>query len=377
MSRNWFSIGILLASLGLSHLVSAEEGVTDSTILIGQTVGLTGTVAAPVKEMNEGANAYFSIVNKMGGVNGRKIELRTMDDKFDPALAAANAEDLITRQHVFALFQGRGTPHTEGILPILATYKVPLIAPTTGAALLRQPANHWVFNIRASYQSEVERGVDEFSLIGIKSIGLLYVDDSFGQDALEGFTKAMAERKLTPNMVTTFSRVNPDYLAAANTVSKAGPQGLIIISSSNNTLEMIKALRTVGSTSQIMILSVNSSGAFIKELGAASEGVIISQVMPAPNLVTTPLGEEFQKAAKATGATLSYAGMEGFVNAKLLVEGLRRAGRNLSREGFVRALETMKRVDLGGVVITYDEKDHSGSKFVELTIVGKGGRYVR
>lgn len=377
MFKNWLAAATAVLLAGVAMAASAEDGVTDSAILIGQTVGLTGTVAGPVKEMNEGANAYFTAINKNGGVNGRKIKLLTIDDKFDPALTAVNAESLITDQHVFALFQGRGTPHTQGILPILAAHKVPLIAPGTGAAALRQPVNHWVFNIRAKYQDEVAKAVEEFDTIGIKNIGLLHVDDTFGQDGLEGFDKAMAARKLSPVIIASFARVNPDYAATAASVIKANPAALIVVSSSGNTIEVIKAIRSAGSHMQIMTLSNNSSESFVKELDVAGRGVIVSQVMPAPHLISSVLGREFKTAAKATGATVSYAAMEGFVNAKLLVEGLRRAGRNLTREGLIRALETMQHVDLGGVMITYDAHDHTGSKFVELTIIDKNGKFLR
>jgi branched-chain amino acid transport system substrate-binding protein len=377
MHKNWRESVSALLLASMTFLASAEDGVTDGTILIGQTVGLTGTVAGPVKEMNEGANAYFNSVNKNGGVNGRKIEMRTLDDKFDPALTKANAETLIAKEHVFALFQGRGTPHTQGILPILAAHKVPLIAPSTGATIFHEPVNHWLFNIRAKYQDEVAKAVEHFSTIGIKNIGLLHVDDPYGQDGLIGFNKAMATHQLSPTIVIKFERVNPNYIATAATVIKANPQALIIVSSAKNTVEVIKAIRAQGSRIQLMTLSNNSSQSFVKELGAAGAGVIVSQVTPAPHLVSTLLGQEFKVASKASGATVSYAAMEGFVNAKVLVEGLRRAGRNLTREGLVHALESMQRVDLGGVLITYGENDHTGSEFVELTMIGKDGHFIR
>lgn len=367
----------LLLLAGTTLAASAEEGVTDNRILIGQTVGLTGIVAAPVKEVNEGANAYISQVNKQGGVNGRKIELITLDDKFDPKLTAANAEILIKKDHVFALFQGRGTPHTQKILPILAANNVPLLAPSTGATALHTPVNHLLFNIRARYQAEVAKIVEHLATTGIKSIGLLHVDDSFGQDGLDGFNNAMAALKLTPVIITKFARVKPDYAATAATIIKADPGALIIVSSSKNTIEVIKAIRAQGSHMQLLTLSNNTSQAFVKELGKTGEGVIVTQVTPPPDLVTTQLGQEFKVAAKASGATVSYAAMEGFVNAKVLVEGLRRAGRNLTREGFIRALESMQRVDLGGILITYSDKDHTGSEFVELTMIGKNGRFIR
>jgi branched-chain amino acid transport system substrate-binding protein len=377
MTKNWrfaFST-LLLASAGFS--ACAEEGVSADTILVGQTIGLTGTIAGPVKEMTEGAHAYFASVNQQGGVHGRKIELRILDDKFDPALAAANAETLIKKDHVFALFESRGTPHTQKILPILNANHVPLIAPSTGAAVFHTPVNHWVFNVRAKYQDEVAKGVEHFATVGFKSIGLLHVDDSFGNDGLEGFNKAMAARQLTPAIITKFARVKPDYDATAQTVIKANPAALIIVSSSQNTIEVIKAIRKLGSRMQIMTLSNNSSQGFVKDLGPAGAGVVITQITPAPDLITSRLGQEFQAAAKAVNATVSYAAMEGYVSAKVFVEGLRRAGHNLTREGFVHALESMQRSDLGGVMVTYGPDDHSGSEFVELTMIGRDGRLVR
>jgi ABC-type branched-subunit amino acid transport system substrate-binding protein len=370
----------LIASMlfiGTAITASAETGVTDSTILIGQTVGLTGTVAAPVKELNEGANAYFNLVNKQGGVHGRKIEMRMLDDKFDPALTLANAETLIKKDQVFALFGGRGTPHTQGILQLLEANNVPLVAPSTGAAVFHEPVRRLLFNIRAKYQDEVIRAVEHFDTIGVKSISILHVDDAFGQDGLAGFKKAMEARKLTPVAITKFARVNPDYKATATEVIKPNPGALIIVSSAKNTVEVIKAIRAQGGHMLIMTMSNNSSDAFVKDLGPAGYGVIVSQITPAPHLLTTPLGQEFHSATKNTKVTMSYAAMEGFVNAKVFVEGLRRAGRNLTREGFIHAMESMQRVDFGGLMVTYGPHDHTGSEFVELTMIGKDGRFVR
>lgn len=363
--------------IGTMFSASAEDGVTDSTILIGQTVGVTGTVAGPVKEMNEGANAYFSEVNKRGGVYGRKIEMRVLDDKFDPALTLANAETLIKKDKVFALFQGRGTPHTQGILPLLQASNVPLVAPSTGAAAFHQPSHRQLFNIRAKYQDEVAKAVEHFTTIGITAIGILHVDDAFGEDGLEGFRKAMAARRLAPVAVTKFARVKPDYAATAAEVIKANPAALIIVSSAKNTVEVIKAIRAQGGQMLIMTMSNNSSQAFVKDLGPAGVGIIVSQVTPTPHLLSTRLGQEFAAAAKAHQVTVSYAAMEGFVNARVFVEGLRRAGPKLTRDGFIRALESMQRVDLGGLMVTYGPDDHTGSEFVELTMIGKDGRFVR
>lgn len=376
MTKNWTTcIAALL--LIVANGAIAEEGVTDTTILIGQTVSMTGQVAGAVKELNEGANAYIAMVNKSGGVHGRKIVVRTMDDKFDPKLAAENANVLVNKDRVFSMFLNRATPHTEAILPILAPKGVPLIAPSTGASIFHKPVRPLLFNVRAKYQDEVAKAVEHFTTVGINKIGIAHVDDSFGGDGLEGFLSAMELRKLAPAVVVAFDRVKPDFPAAVKQILDADVRALVIVGSAPTTTALVKGIRAKGNQMQIMTLSNNSSTAFVKNLGAEGVGVIVSQVTPAPHLVTTLLGKEFLAAAKETKATVSYAAMEGFVSAKVLVAGLSRAGRNLTREGFVTALESIRNEDFGGLIINYGPNDHTGSEFVELTMIGREGRFVR
>ncbi len=369
---------MLLASIlvGCSVLVNAEEGVTDNSILIGQTVGITGQIAGPVKEMMAGANAYFSAINKAGGVHGRKIELRSLDDKFDPALAAANAETLIKKEHVLALFQSRGTPHTEAILPLLAANKIPLIAPSTGAMMFHQPISPYIFNVRAKYQDEVAKAIEQFSTVGIKKIALVHVDDTFGKDGLAGFEKAMAKQKMTAVSINKFDRVKADLDGVVNAVIKSEPQAVVIIGSASTTADIIKKLRAQSASVQLMTLSNNASQSFVDTLGSAGQGVMMSQIMPSPSALSNLLGKEFKTMAADNGVSPSYAAMEGFVGAKVLVEGLKRSGRNLSREGLFKAFESMHKVDLGGLMVNYGEQDHSGSEFVELTMISKSGKFL-
>lgn len=369
----------LLVFASLTSSAQAEEGVTDNTILIGQTIGLTGTAAGTVKEMNQGAAAYFANVNRRGGVNGRKIELKILDDQYLPEKAAANARTLIEKDQVFALFQSRGTPQTIAILPQLVAKKVPLVAPSTGAEALHSPVNRLVFNVRAKYQDEVVKAIEHFNTFGLKNIGLLTYekDDALGLDGLNGFNKGMAAYGLKSAIIEIFPRLNPKIDDVALRLVHAKLDALVIVSSGANTIDVIKAIRAHGGKMQIMTLSNNSSREFIKDLGADGTGMIVSQITPPPDSEASGLGREFAAAGKATGATVSYAAMEGFLSAKVLVDGLRRAGRNLTREGFVRALESMQRVNMGGVSLSYSDKDHTGSNYVELTLVGRDGRYVR
>ncbi|MGZ4001118.1 MAG: ABC transporter substrate-binding protein [Mucilaginibacter sp.] len=366
---------IILSSVSLTTL--AEEGVSKDKILIGQTIGVTGTVAGPVKEMLEGANAYFNAINLNGGIYGRKIKLITLDDKFDPALSAENTKKLIEGQHVFAMFQSRGTPHTQAMLPILEKYNVPLIAPSTGATIFHDPVLPLVFNVRPRYQLEVAKGIEFFALAGYKKIGLLHVDDTFGKDGLAGFKTAMQAHHLDPAVIASFARVNPDYALAATQIITANPAALIIVSSEKNTVEVIKEIRAKGGKMTIMTLSNNSSDAFISHLGKDAAGIMLSQITPAPELLSSVLGQELRTAGKGAKVTCSYAAMEGFVSAKVLVEGIRKAGPNLTREQFIKALESINREDLGGISLTYSANNHSGSEYVELTMIGKKRPYIR
>jgi len=193
---------LVLAATSLT--AAAQQGVTDDAILIGQTIGVSGQIAGSVREMDGGALAYLAAVNRAGGVNGRRIAIRTLDDHFDPKQAAANADILVKREHVFAMFLNRGTPHIQAILPILAAHGVPLVAPSTGAAIFRAPVNHLLFNVRARYQAEVAKTVRQFTAVGYRRSGMLHVDDSFGKGALEGVERAMASRKLAPFAVVGF-----------------------------------------------------------------------------------------------------------------------------------------------------------------------------
>lgn len=369
-----FLCGLLFAG---AQLAVAGDGVSNTTIRIGQTIGITGQIAAPVREMNQAAYAYIQRVNARGGVHGRTIEVVTLDDKFDPKLAASNARKLITEEHVFALFQSRGTPHTEAILPLLAEYGVPLVAPSTGATALHTPVNRFLFNVRSRYQAEVIKAVAQFQQTGITRIALAHVDDSFGRDALAGFNTGMASAKLAPAAVIAFSREKPDVKATVDAVVRADPQITIIVSSAPTAAGIINALRASGNKMQVMTLSNNSSTGFIESLGKNAPGIIVTQVTPPPDLLITELGQELKSLAKQYGLTPSYAAMEGLIAAKVLVEGLRRSDRALTREAFIRALESIRQYDLGGLSIHYQPDDHSGSEFVEMTMIGKDGRFRR
>jgi ABC-type branched-subunit amino acid transport system substrate-binding protein len=346
-------------------------------IKIGQTAGFTGPVAAGVKETAVGAMLFLDAVNARGGVNGQRIEISSLDDRFDPKLAAENARSLIA-QGVVALFLTRGTPHAEAIAPLLAEHKVALIAPSTGAMVLHQPVNPWIFNVRATYQREAERTVQHLNLIGIERIAIVQVDDSFGADAVIGALKGFTGANKRPLVHEKYDRVKPDFKPIATKIAAANAQVVLFIGSGSAVVDGIAEIRAAGSRAQLATLSNNASSGFVKSLKEHARGTIIAQVFPSERSMSAPIVREAYDLAKAKGIDgVTPAMLEGFTAAKVLVEGLKRAGPNPTRVGLQKALETFKKVDLGGLEISYSPASHTGLDFADLSIVGADGKMRR
>lgn len=365
---NWMAALLLCATV-----------TTHAQILIGQTAGFTGTVAAGVKETADGAKLYISAINAKGGVNGQKIELLSLDDKFDPKIAAENARILIEEKNVVAMFLTRGTPHTEAILPMLDKNGVPLVGPSTGAMAMHQPVKKYVFNVRATYQREAEKAALHLSTLGIKRIALVQTDDSFGSDGAIGALKGLTSVGLVAVVNEKFDRTKPDFSKIVPKIVAADTQAVIMVASGGAVVSGITALRAAGSGAQVVTLSNNASGGFIKSLGEQARGVVVAQVFPNERAISYKFIQEAQDLLRATkdGGELSPAMLEGFAAAKVLVEALRRAGPGVNRAKLHAALENMKKFDLGGLEITFSPDDHTGLDFADLSIIGTDGKFKR
>ena len=357
-------------------LLALAGTVGHGQILIGQTAGFSGPVAAGVKETTEGAKLYIDAINAKGGVAGQKIELISLDDKFEPKLAADNARVLIEERNVAALFLTRGTPHTEAIIPLLDKDGVPLIAPSTGAMTLHRPVRKHIFNVRATYQREAEKAISHLATIGMNRIAVVQVDDSFGDDGVAGAQKGLAAAKLTPVVLEKFNRSKPDFSKIGPDIAKSGAQAVLMIASGAAVVDGIKAIRAAGSGAQVVTLSNNASGGFIKSLGENARGVIVSQVFP--QSISYGLVKEANDLARAKGlGEASPAMLEGYAAAKVLVEALRRAGPKPSRERIQAALEGLSKFDIGGLEVNFTPQDHSGLDFADLSIITGDGRFRR
>lgn len=371
----WLS-GARRAAVAL--LVLGLAGAAQAQILIGQPTGVTGPVAAGVGENLQGIHLYLDHVNAQGGVNGEQIKLITLDDKFDPRLTADNARKLIEDHKVVALFMTRGTPNSQAVLPLLAQYRIALIAPSTGAMVFHRPVNPYVFNVRSSYQAESEKAIEHLHTTSQERIAVVHADDSFGADCLTGAMRGFERLKFQPAAVIKADRNKPDYTAIVPQLLAAHAQAVLWIGSSTAVSEGVKALRKAGSAAQIVTLSNNASSGFIKQLDGASRGVVVTQVFPNVHAMGYGINREAAALAKARGdIELSPQLMEGFASAKVLVEALRRAGPKPSRDRVIAALNGITDFDLGGLELSFSPGNHTGLKFVELSMIDRSGKFMR
>ena len=366
----WFTLFTLFA---FSQTVMAQ-GVTADTILIGQSAALSGPAEQLGKEMKAGAEAYFDVVNKSGGINGRKIKLVSLDDGYEPEKAAANTRKLIEEEKVLALFGYVGTPTSNAALPIFTAAKIPFIGAFTGAQSLREPFNRYIFNVRASYYDETEQIVAHLVLQGITKIAVFYQNDAYGKAGLAGVEIAMKKRMLEIAATATVERNTTDVTAAVGKLAKSGTNAVIMISAYKSCAAFIRAMKLAGGLQQFWNVSFVGSKALSQELGDEGRGVQISQVVPFPWSDVNLIVRDYQKHIGAR-EKYSFTSLEGYIAAKVLIEGLKRAGKKPTRESLVDGLASMGKTDLGGFTVTYTPTNHNGSSYVDLTIISRGGTF--
>ena len=371
-------LAIVLAASLPRFACAAENGVTNDAILLGQSVALTGPAAQLGIQMRNGVKAYFDYVNERGGVNGRKIELITLDDGYEPGRTVPNTKKLIEENKVFALIGYVGTPTSVPAIPVFTEAKVPFIGPFTGAEALRQPFNRYIFHVRASYYDETDKIVEQVVSTGGKNIAVFYQDDAYGQAGLKGVEIAMQKRGLKISALGTVERNTVKVEKAVQILNAAKPDAVVMVSAYTSCAEFIRQMKKAGSGTQFYNVSFVGSKALADALGTEGVGVAISQVVPFPWGTAVPVVKEYQQlSAKAGNKDYNFSAIEGFLVAKVFVEGLKRAGRDLNREKFIDTMEKMQDVDVGGFFVSYSPKSHAGSKFVDLTIIARDGKFLR
>ncbi len=354
-----------------------SSGIVDNRIVLGQSAPFSGAATQLGLQFHLGAQLYFEQLNQKGGVNGRRIELRRLDDGYEPERCAAN-----TKQHisdgVFALFGYIGTPTSVVALPLATEAKIPFFAPFTGAQVLRDPFNRYAIHVRASYYDETAAIVRQITTTGIKKIAVFYQNDAYGKAGLEGVNRALSALNMQPAGLGTFERNTIDVDKALSDIMAQRPEAIVQIGAYKACATFIRKVRAVGYAGNLYNVSFVGTQALSEELGAMARGVVVSQVMPFPYSPVTLLSGEYLAALKdKRGVNPNYSGMEGYVAAKVFTEAVKRAGANLSRESFIAAVEGMRSVDFGGFPVEFGPNKHTGSKFVELTLLTEDGRVRR
>jgi branched-chain amino acid transport system substrate-binding protein len=372
----------LLLSLALAVVaagpIHAQDGVTDKTVVIGQSAAFSGPAAQLGIQMRAGAKLWLDHVNNAGGIHGRQIELRTRDDKYESTLAAENTKRLINDDRVFALFAYVGTPTSQASMPIFTEARVPFIGAFTGAELLRAPFNRYIFNVRASYYDETEAIVEHLTRIGARKIAVFHQADSYGQAGLDGTTRALTKRNLKVHSLGTVERNTTNVAEAVKAIDASQPDAVVMISAYTSTAEFVRQMKKAGSLASFYTVSFVGSKALADALGKEGHGVTISQVVPFPWSPLTPIVKEYlDLAKKSRDFEVNFSSLEGFIAAKVLTEGLRRTGRDLTRERFVAALEGITNLDLGGFGVSFSANNHNASRFVDLAMIGREGKFVR
>ncbi|MDB5859066.1 MAG: Amino acid/amide transporter substrate-binding protein family [Ramlibacter sp.] len=368
-------LSLILATTA-TFAARAETGVTATEVLVGMSNAQSGPASALGTKLKAGAQAYFAKVNAAGGVHGRRIKLVSYDDGYEPDRAVAMTGKLIDEDKVFTLFGYVGTPTSSAVLPLVSKAGIPYVAPFTGAELLRTPVNRVVFNVRASYFDETEAMVERLTRdLGVRKIGVFIQDDAYGNAGKAGVMRALVKNNLTLVGEGKYKRNTTEIDSALAALKQAAPEAVVMVGTYKACAAFVKQARAAGFRPRFLNVSFVGTSDFIKEAGADAEGVYITQVMPSPDDAALPLVKQYQADMKAAdGAETDYTSLEGYLDAVVLVEALRKAGPGLTRASFIGALEGMQ-ADLGGVKVEYSPRSHQGLKGIFHTVV-RGGRPV-
>jgi len=368
----------LAALLAADVSAFAEDGVSADKIVFGQAAALEGPASALGQGMKMGLEAAFAEINKAGGVKGRKLELKSVDDGYEPTKSIEAVKKLLEEDKVFALAGAVGTPTSAATQPIATAAGAPFIGAFTGAEFLREPYKPLVMNIRASYFQETEAMVEHLTKdLGASKIAIMYQDDAFGQAGLAGVKKALEKRQMQLAGEGTFERNTVAVKAALLAVKKAEPQAVIMISPYKPAAEFIKLAKQIKLDAIFVNISFVGSDALAKELGPAGAGVVITQVVPFPKDAAIPVVGRYQASLKATApdAQPGFVSLEGYLVGRAIVAALEKINGEPTRKALIEAVQKAGTLDLGGFKLAYSDSSNRGSDHVFLTVIQADGSF--
>jgi ABC-type branched-subunit amino acid transport system substrate-binding protein len=377
-SRN---LVVIFAVMALATIAVAQAqqapGITNNQILVGSCSALDGPARFLGLQTIVGATTYLNHINSEGGVFGRKIQLLAFDDGYEPA----NAENCFKRLQKEGIFSAGffvGTPTAAKYVPLAEANKVPVVGLFTGAEMLYTPLKHYVMNVRASYYDETREQVDNlWNVLGIHKIGVIYQDDAFGQAVLSGLQLALKKHNAAPVAMGTFPRNTLDVEKGINAVRPMNPGAVLIVGPYAPVAEIVKKAHTTGWHPIFLTVSFVGTEKFISEAGKDAEGTVITQVVPPYTRVDFPTVALYRESLKAfyPNEQPNFVSLEGFVDAMVLVEGLKRAGKDPTRERLISAIESIQNKDLGlgpRLTLKYSPTRHKGFDQIYTTVVRDG-----
>ncbi len=371
INRRQFSFAAGAAGLAGFPAVHAQS----DKIILGQSAAFTGPAAQLGIQFHAGAKLYFDQLNAQGGVGGRSVEIRKLDDGYEPERCADNTKKLL-EDDVYALFGYIGTPTSVAALPLATKAKVPFVAPFTGAMALRAPLNRYAFHVRASYNDETALIVKQLHHVGLTKVAVFYQNDAYGKAGLDGVTLALAALNLKPVAVATVERNSVDVAKAVETINAAAPEAVVQISAYKSCAAYVRAARKAGYGGGLYNVSFVGTQALADELGREGAGVVVSQVVPSPYTGSKPISREFAEAVRKTNGAVqaNFSSMEGYIAARVLAEGMRRSGAKGGSEGLISAMESINGQPFGGFNVNFSRNEHVASNFVELSMLTGDGR---
>ena len=353
-------------------------GVFDDVILFGQSAAFSGPAGALGTNMRLGIEAAFEEANRLGGVHGRRLELLSLDDAYEPEAAIANTRRLIEEEQVFALIGAVGTPTSRSATPVAAEHAVPYVAPFTGAAFLRDPTWENVINLRASYDQETEEMVERLTVdLGIERIAVMYQDDSFGRAGYVGARRALERRGMEPVSIGLYTRNTTAVKSGLLDLQQGDPEAVIIVGAYTPVASVINWARQIGMDAVFITLSFVGSNALAEELGDNAPGVFATQVMPFPSDDTVPVVAAYLDALLEHDPDTEpgFVSVEGYVAGRLAIASLEECGRDLDRTCFLESFERLGAADLEGFELNFGPNDNQGSDAVFLTVIDENMQY--
>ncbi|MFC4160323.1 ABC transporter substrate-binding protein [Chitinimonas lacunae] len=364
----------------LSALALVCGQVCAADLVVGSVNPMSGVMADMGNELMWGARAAFEAVNAQGGVNGNRLVLLAKDGGYRPAEAAAVVKNLIEQDKPIALIAIAGTSINEEILnqKLLNHAQIPHVGPLSGGAVLRRPINPYLYNVRASYRAEASRLVKQALTMGATKIAMFYQNDDFGLDGLNSVEAELKKHNMKVIATGSYETGADDVRAAVSTIAKAGPDAVIMFSADKTAAAFMRGMRQHNSTANFYAASLVNHRILIQQAGLNNvQNLVISQVVPSPNNLSKPIVKEYRDALKRhiPEAKPSYFGLESYIAAKVLIEGLKRAGPSPTRQSLQKALDGIGRYNAGGFELTFGPNDREGSEFVDIAIVGADGEF--